>query len=360
MKKVYVVTVFNSLNSGSFLQATSLYKAISAMGYDVAFLDTGARNLWKRAGLEAVFMLKKLNCKAAVGKFVQAKKLTDELKNYKVVKLKNLKDTPESVYVLGSDEIWNVARADMAKYPIFWGIGLPLERCISYAPSINISKEEHVKKYDFVKESLEHLFAISVRDHHSYETLKTVTDRDIAEVCDPTLLLKEESYYSLKSSKKLDNYILVYIYAKLFKDEDIQELKRFAREKNKKLVAFGSNFSWCDINVNGAPWDFLSYIEGADYVCTGTFHGTLFSSLFRKNFVVVGGNNRKVNELLDKFELSDRKVNAANMRQVFEKGYDRDALTAKIASMREAGLDYLKDNIDKIYGIGRGKWQRKK
>ena len=49
MKKVYVVTVFNSLNSGSFLQATSLYKAISGMGYDVSFLDTGARNLWKRA-----------------------------------------------------------------------------------------------------------------------------------------------------------------------------------------------------------------------------------------------------------------------------------------------------------------------
>ncbi len=348
MKKVYIVTVFNSLNSGSFLQATSLYKAISGMGYDVSFLDTGARNLWKRAGIEALFMLKKLNFKAAVGKFSQASKLTNELKSYKVVKLENLVDTPDSVYVLGSDEIWNVARADMAKYPIFWGIGLPLERCISYAPSINTSKEEHVKKYDFVKESLEHLFAISVRDHHSYETLRTVTDREITEVCDPTLLLKEDSYYELKSDRKLDNYILVYIYAKLFKDEDIQELRRFAKDKNKKLVAFGSNFSWCDVNVNGAPWDFLSYIEGADYVCTGTFHGTLFSSLFRKNFVVVGGNNRKVNELLNRFGLSDRKVNATNMRQVFETEYDRDKLTETIAAMRESGLNYLKENIDKI------------
>ncbi len=348
MKKVYIVTVFNSLNSGSFLQATSLYKAIAGMGYDVAFLDTGARNLWKRAGLEAIFMLKKLNLKAVAGKFQQAKRLTDELNKYKVVKIENLVDTPDSVYVLGSDEIWNVARKDMASFPIFWGIGLPLERCISYAPSINTTKEEHLKKYDFVKKSLENLFAISVRDHHSYETLKKVTDREITEVCDPTLLLKEDSYYDLKSSAKLDNYILVYIYAKLFKDEDIQELKRFAKEKNKKLVAFGSNFSWCDVNVNGAPWDFLAYIAGADYVCTGTFHGTLFSSLFRKNFVVVGNNNKKVDELLNRFGLSDRKVNASNMRQVFNTEYDRDKLTGIIAQMRECGLGFLKENIEKI------------
>lgn len=348
MKKLYVVTVFNSLNSGSFLQATSLYKAITGMGYDVSFLDTGARNLWKQASVEFVYMIKNRNVKAAFDKFKQAKKLSDELKKYDVVKVEDLVDTPESVYVLGSDEIWNVARKDMANFPIFWGIGLPLERCISYAPSINIAKEEHVRKYDFVKEALEHLFAVSVRDHYSYETLKKITDREITEVCDPTLLLKEDSYYSLKSSQKLNNYILVYIYAKLFKDEDIQELRRFAKDKNKKLVAFGSNFSWCDVNVNGAPWDFLSYIEGADYVCTGTFHGTLFSALFRKNFVVVGKNSKKVNDLLDKFGLSDRKVDVTSMRQTFENNYDKDKLTNTISLMRESGLKFLKENIDKI------------
>ncbi len=348
MKKVYVVTVFNSLNSGSFLQATSLYKAISGLGYDVSFLDTGARNLWKQAFVEFGYMIKNRNFKAAVGKFKQAGKLTDELKKYNVVKVEDLKDTPESVYVLGSDEIWNVARKDMANFPIFWGKGLPLERCISYAPSINIAKPEHVKKYDFVKEAMDNLLAISVRDHYSHEVLSEVTDRNIEEVCDPTLLLKEDSYYELKSASKLSNYILVYIYAKGFRQEDIEELKRFAKDKNKKLVAFGSNFGWCDLNVNGAPWDFLSYIEGADYVCTGTFHGTLFASLFRKKFVVVSKKNKKVTELLNRFGLSDRVADATNMRSIFETEYDSDKLTATIAQMRKSGLGFLKENIDKI------------
>lgn len=348
MKKVYVVTVFNSLNSGSFLQATSLYKAISGLGYDVSFLDTGARNLYKQASVEFGYMIKNRNIKAAFDKFKQARMLTNELKKYNVVKLADLVDTQDSIYVLGSDEIWNVARKDMANFPIFWGKGLPLERCISYAPSLNIAKPEHVKKYDFVKEAMDNLLAVSVRDHYSHEVLNEVTDREIEEVCDPTLLLTEDSYYKLKSPSKLSNYILVYIYAKGFKDEDIEELKKFAKEKKKKLVAFGSNFGWCDLNVNGAPWDFLSYIEGADYVCTGTFHGTLFASLFRKRFVVISKKNKKVTELLNRFGLSDRIADYTNMRQVFETEYDSDKLTATIAQMRESGLGYLKKNIERI------------
>ena len=84
MEKVYVITVYNSLNSGSFLQATSLYRAISEIGYEVAFIDTGARNPWKQAAKEFVFMIKKGNFKAAFFKFKQAKLLSGELKKYNI------------------------------------------------------------------------------------------------------------------------------------------------------------------------------------------------------------------------------------------------------------------------------------
>lgn len=348
MKKVYVVTVYNSLNSGSFLQATSLYKAIEGLGYDVAFLDTGARNLWKRAFLEFLFMIKNRNFGSAFGKFKQARALTNELNNFKVVKINDLEDCDDKVFVLGSDEIWNVARRDMAEYPVFWGEGLPLGKCFSYAPSINTAREEHVKKYNFVRNALENLFAISVRDHHSYEVLKALTDRDILEVCDPTLLIEPKEYYELKAQNKFSDYILIYLYAKRFSDEDVEAIRKFAKEKNKKLVAFGSNFRWCDMNVNGTPWDFISYIEGADYVCTGTFHGTLFSALFGKNFAVIGQKSNKVTELLERFNLSDRVADSKSINRILETDYDRSELASTISQMREIGLQYLADNIRKI------------
>ena len=347
MKKVYIVTVFNSLNSGSYLQATSLYKAISNLGYDVSFLDTGARNLLKQAAKESVFMLKKINIKAALGKFKQAKALNRDLKEYKVTKLADLTDVNENAYVLGSDEIWNVARPDMSKYPIFWGKGLPLERCISYAPALNTAKKENLQKFDFVKEALEKLHAVSVRDRYSYDLLKNETDREIAEVCDPTILIAPEEYNKLKKTVKIKDYILVYLYAKAFRNEEKEELIRFARENNKKLVAFGSNFNWCDINVNGSPSDFISYIAGADHVCTGTFHGTLFSALLGKNFAVFG-NKTKVNELLNRFGLKDRKADANNLKRVFESDYDHAKLAETIAQLRTSGLQYLEKNLREI------------
>ena len=348
MKKIYVVTVFNSLNSGSFLQATSLYRAISDLGYEVSFLDTGARNLWKQASVEFVYMLKNKNFAAAFGKYKQAIALTKELKRYNRTKIGKLKESDENVFILGSDEIWNVARKDMAKNPIFWGKGLNMKKCISYAPSINNAKEEHLKQYDFVKEAMDTLFAVSVRDHYSFETLRKITDRDIIEVCDPTLLVDPHDYYDLKSDIKIDNYILVYMYAKAFSKKDVVALKEFAKEKGKKLVAFGSNFKWCDLNVNGTPWDFLSYIEGADYVCTGTFHGTLFSALFKKRFVVVENKNKKVAELLAKFGLSERQTNSDRFKQVLENDYDTEKLSNTLLHLRSNGLHYLKESIERI------------
>lgn len=348
MKKIYVITVFNSLNSGSFLQATSLYKAIERMGYDVAFLDAGARNLSKQARLEALFMLKKLDFKSAKGKFKMAKVLKKELEEFKIEKLSNdIINDKDAVFVLGSDEIWNVARKNMASFPIFWGEGLDLKHALSYAPSLNNATEEELKRYPFVKEAIDNLAFVSARDKYSVDTLEKAFGRKIVQVCDPTLLMQGDYYKSKLKEVKERNYILVYAYSKAISDKDIAGMKAFARKKGKKLIAFSSNFVWADENVSGSPWDFLSYIHNADYVFTSTFHGTLFSSLFAKNYVVLGNKNKKVGELLDTFGL-DRKASSEEFEEAFDKGYDKALLAEKIEEISTFGYKYLSESINSI------------
>jgi len=347
MSKVYVVTVYNSLNSGSFLQATSLYNAIKNLGYDVSFLDTGARDLSKQAKKEFWYMAKKLEIRSAFAKFVQAKNLTRELEAYDVVKYDENFNGDDDIFVLGSDEIWNVARKDMASYPIFWGKGLPLANTLSYAPSLNNATKEDLEKYSFVNEALEGLKAVSVRDTYSHETVSEVTDREILEVCDPTLLMPAESYDERIHDVPEKDYILIYIYKKAVSEDDIAAIVSFAKKHNKKLVAFGSNFGWCDKNVTGSAFDFLSYIKQADYVCTSTFHGTLFSTLFLKKYVVLGNKNRKVGELLKCFGI-DRKCDSSTLEQVIDSDYDYEQVKGTISAMRDNGLGYLKKSIDSI------------
>ena len=343
-KKVHIVTVYNSLNPGSFLQATSLYKAVEKLGYDVAFYKIGARSLYKSAFIESIYMLKKGDIKSMLSKFKMAALFTKELKNYNI---STTFDKDNDLFVLGSDEIWNVARKNMADYPIFWGEGLPQERCVAYAPSLNNATEEHIKKLPFVLNAMEKLHSISVRDTYSLETLKTVTNRDIAEVCDPTLLLTKEEHEKVTKECAHKDYIFVYVYAKAVSEADIKAIQEFAKAKGKKLIAFGSAHKWCDENVFGTAYDFMSYINNADYVCTSTFHGTIFSIIFQKQFAVLGNKNRKVAELLNAIGI-DRHASSNTLQQVLGTEYNKSDVLEKQDALRKASLAYLKDALDSI------------
>ena len=58
-----------------------------------------------------------------------------------------------------------------------------------------------------------------------------------------------------------------------------------ARAEDLKIVTFGNYNTWCDLNLPYDPLLFLSIYDKADYIITNTFHGTVFSILYHKNFV---------------------------------------------------------------------------
>lgn len=342
--KVNIVTVYNSLNPGSFLQATSLYHALEEMHYDVSFYDAGIRNLWKQALIESLYLCKNRNFSKIGEKFKLARLYAEELKNYHITKTV---DKEQDVFVLGSDEIWNVARENMAQYPILWGKGLNYQQTFSYAPSLNNATEDDLKKYEYVQEALEQLHAISVRDKYSCDTLSKVTGKNVTEVCDPTVLVFPKAYQQIENRCITSNYILIYIYKGSVSDEDIEAIKKFAKKENKKLVAFGATQKWCDINVNGSPHDFLMYIKYADYVCTSTFHGTMLSMIMNRQFAVLGEKNRKVQELMDSVHL-ERHATGETLETVLKTAYDCAQVNKRLTEMKQNGLEFLKTSIENI------------
>lgn len=349
--KIKIVTVYNSLNPGSFLQATSLYRAIENMGYEVYFLEAGIRNLKRQALLECIYLAKKLRFSNIPKKIAAVKKYSGLLNKYKITSEINHEN---DIFVLGSDEIWNLKRNQMDAHPILWGEGLNYNRTLSYAPSLNYACAEDILEKEYAHIGLERIYAVSVRDNYSFCELSKITNRTIEEVCDPTVLVYPEAYSEIPDLSIGKNFILVYIYPGMITPDEIAEIRKFAEKEKKTLLAFGTAQPWCDISVNGGPVEFLSYIKYADYVCTSTFHGTMLSIIMQKQFAVFGNENKKVKELLESIGIN-RHVDAVTFEKVILEEFDKEKVHEKLLEMREKGLVYLDTKINEIDKGSKGK-----
>ncbi|GHV88944.1 hypothetical protein AGMMS50267_13040 [Spirochaetia bacterium] len=106
-----------------------------------------------------------------------------------------------------------------------------------------------------------------------------------------------------KYIKSLDDkdFILVYSYPLRIRDKDeINNIKEFSKRSNKKLISIGSFYDWCDDMVSPHPFEVLSYFISADYIITDTFHGTLLSLKYNKQFITIirNSNQTKLRHLL--------------------------------------------------------------
>jgi hypothetical protein len=341
MIKIGIVTVYNSFNCGSRLQAFALEKILMDHGFYVAFLNTNRENhLWNdiKTGIKDII---RFRLKKAIFQFQRVFIYSQNSCKNIITRQQNIK---VDLYILGSDEIWNLSRKVM-QHPEFWGYGLSAP-CIAYAPSINTSDYSIIDSFSFTKVSLEAMCAISVRDEHSCKELCKISDKKITVVCDPTMLIGYDEWRNYENECPYDNFILVYSYiTKAISAVDIDNIKLFAKKKGKLLISILQYLSWCDINVAASKNDFLGFFAKAEYVITSTFHGTIFSLIYKKQFASYAGSNIKVLEILDQFNLHNQNASIFDLDSIFAKKINQDMLQIKIEKLRQFSLRWLLDNI---------------
>ena len=306
---ISIVTVYDALNVGAYLQAYGLHKFLSDKGHDVTFLQNKSHNSTTELFKKALSYL----LRGKVEKFrVYHKSYLNFKKDQSLFEiLPNTKENEkkQDLIILGSDEIWNISRRAMSDYPVFWGVGVNNNNIISYAPSSNNSTKNDVEKFPYAIEGLHKLKKISVRDFASKRLIEKFTDKEVSLVCDPTMLLDVEVYDELITKCKDTDYILVYDPYNRFSQEERLDAKKYAKSKGKKLISMGAYLPWCDKSIPASASSFLTYFKNADIVFTSTFHGTMFSLIFNKNFVIFSSAGTKVIETLDYFGLKERVLN---------------------------------------------------
>ena len=305
-----IVTLQDSPNCGARLQAFALAQVITDMGYSVFFLKSAARNIFKIKIKHIVKSVLKRNLSAVIFHFKQL--FSYSFSNIKF-HTKNFSEFQEmKKIVLGSDEIWNISKKIISRYPFLWGKDLRPPK-ISYAPSINTSSLLDFEKSETL-EDFKNIEAISVRDNHSKEVLEKYTNRNVDVVCDPTMLLPIEEWQKKeKNCPETKDFILMYSYCNQLSANDIKKIKDFSEQTKLPIISALDYFPFAEQNIPLNPELFLGYVHKAKYVITSTFHGSCFSLIYKK-FACIAHKNQKITELLKNFKIEE--LNAVDSKSL--------------------------------------------
>lgn len=230
---------------------------------------------------------------------------------YGVERLESIRDEYD-FFVVGSDQVWN---------PLYKGIDenflsfAPKEKRISYAASISCP-EIPAERRGFFQQGLSGMSNISLREQEGADLVKELIGKDVPVHVDPTLLLTPEDWRKVNRSPAWYHggaYILTYFLGK--RPEVVASLEATTGLPVVNLL----DEEVYEHYVTGVD-EFLWAIEHASLVYTDSFHGTVFSILFRRPFVVCDrvGNSTdekmgsRIDTLLGYFGLEDRRGTQEN------------------------------------------------
>lgn len=344
--KIGIVTVHDSSNYGSFLQAFALNNVLKRMGHEVYFIRTRDKNYIRRRFF--------YNIKPQFPHVVRMyEKFKEDMVKYNAFKnewklLKTIEkadDIKLDRIILGSDEIWNVT-TNVFKKPIFYGVGL--DNVKTYGISISRATKEDFEQYPEIENAIQRINPVLVRDDNTKKVIDEITGRDNPMVADPTFLCDVSEFEKeVTDYKKIDKkYILVYSY--LFNDEIKQNIIRFAREHDLLIVSACIRHSFTDDYVNGSPLTFCRLLKDAEYVVTTTFHGTVFSVLNHKKFIAEPFTP-KVVDVLNKVGLSDALIEVGADYETFShkltQNLNYEEADKNILEWRERSLKLLQEQL---------------
>lgn len=349
MKKIGIVTLYGpgrggNTNYGFTLQAYALQQTLKKLNFESDILAIIV-NQSISAKLERNFKLLRKNPVACIKKIIRKIIVKLEsiiyVKEYKGLKtrecvvnkfkskyIKTSREIEEEfidaivddydAFITGSDQVFN---------PAYWINACLLDFVpddkpkISYAASIAVTSYSPEQEL-FVKKNLQRFDAISVREQSACQLLESIVDREIVHVLDPTLLLSAKDWEKIHPWSGINER---YLFCYLLGDNKLHReyAKMFAKKMNLKLVTVcGDSFQKNDRNFGDVRiYDadsarFIGLIRDAEIILTDSFHGTVFSIIYKKNFYTLQRTidsdkksmNSRLYDLLDMFELQNRMI----------------------------------------------------
>lgn len=265
-------------------------------------------------------------------------RLTEPFSSYK--ELESLCENESINVVVGSDQLWLPVNV-VANYYTLSYVPDSINK-VSYATSFGVSSIP--KKYISLYSTFLNRFNnISVREETGKKLVESISKKSCLVACDPTLLLEKGEWESLVKKERFEKekYIFCYFLGKS------KNHRRFA-EKLRELTGYNIiSMNHCDEFVrydnkfadktpyNVGPSEWLNLIKNAEYVCTDSFHGTIFSIIFNKTFFTFKRYDSK-----NKFSTNSRLENLLNIVDLKDRMFSGDESLEQVKKLLRNEIDY--------------------
>ena len=366
MKKIGLVTFFNSYNYGVWFQAFATEYFLLQHQYDVEIVNYS--NKYDREKLK-YFYKERGRIGGYISSFFKSlifgkvryynrgfKNNLDvfyRLSKKRFTQVGGMEKLEYDVLIAGSDQIWNPETTGGRLDRVFLLDFGKTKKRISYASSIGSSLIRDQDKYTFT-ETLKKFCAISVRENFAAEQLQSLITTPIKVVCDPTFLLRKRDWLEFDGKystiKKVDKkYILTYfVSGDKYTDRYIDLVKAYSKKMGLPVwaIQFSSYYNKaCDRKILGASIaDFIELLNDAEIMITDSFHGVALSINLNKNFVVLENkkNPARIQNLLEMLDLEQR----IDMPVKKLSRIDYECVNKKVEEIRLESSNWLLNKIE--------------
>lgn len=287
LKKIAILTITNNgLNYGNRLQNFALQKYLEQF-------DVEAENIISaKAFAKSLFLSKVRRQIKAIVQYDGRSRMFSAfdrkyIKNSPIIRYENMNEQyfaeAYDLFIAGSDQIWNPYFHFNSDFEFVQFA--PEEKRYSYAASIGVKEITQEQRADFIR-NINGMREISVREEEGAQLIKKLTGRDAYIHIDPTMLIPIQTYIGMEEKPKGElprSYLLTYFLGEI-PDAYRKRIEEIAKRKKLAIINLSESKGTCYYNCG--PQNFLYFMHHAEYVCTDSFHGVIFSLLYEKTFSI--------------------------------------------------------------------------
>lgn len=367
-------------NYGTSLQGYAMLKKIQQLGYEVEVIHYVKQlsTIQKikfvanaiRAG-EWKSIVARLTAKRTLKKYPQyaaeIAKRTKAVNAYKAKKLLPLFHTyvgydalhkgslNYDAVVVGSDQVWTPMSLPNKFFNLLF-VDDSVHK-IAYASSFGVSEIPSFQR----KETglyLDRFYRIGVREERGKEIVEELSHQKATVVADPTLLLTREEWEAeISDARPNESEPYIFCYFLGTNQEARKAANQLRKQTGYKIITIRHMDEYVpedeqfgdEAPYNVDPNDFVKYISKAAYVCTDSFHCTVFSILFHRQFMTFyrfaegskTGRNSRINSLFDLFELQER-LYKGDINKITNP-IDYNSVDKKLSELRKESIYFLNE-----------------
>lgn len=259
-------------------------------------------------------------------------------------------------FICGSDQTWSVFDRNFDGY---FYLDFADKKKIAYAASIGTDQidQEHGEQ---IAELLKDFSDIAVREKRTAEQLSLLTGRNVEWAVDPTLLYDKYfwSDFCVNAKVPKKKYLLCYFLTDNPWYYDYASA--LAAHLHLQILLIPS--SEACMRRKGAycktvgPVEFVSLFKNAEYVLTDSYHGSIFSMIFEKQFIYLKRfkdtdpicQNIRIVSLFEKVDLMSRIVDQRAFEPSDVIPIDYNKVNEIVTAFREQSRQYLQNALSKV------------